>query len=151
MSGGGLDPEGSGTEIALRSALKDAGMNPDEVGHINAHGAATIKADLAEARAFQRVFGAKSGGVPVTALKGYMGNIASGCGAIELVASLLGVNHGLIPHTLNCEDPDPECDLDLVLGQARSTDNPTFITTNLTRHGQAAALVVRGNPAHNVQ
>jgi 3-oxoacyl-[acyl-carrier-protein] synthase II len=144
--GGGLDPEGVGTEIALRAALRDAGLAPESVGHVNAHGAATVVADLAEARAFHRVFG-PGPAVPVTALKGYMGNLVSGCGAVELIASLLGVNRGLIPPTINCDDPDPACDLDLVRGAPRTTDNPTFLTTNLTRHGQAAALVVRGNPS----
>lgn len=145
QSGGGLDPEGRGTELALRAALRSAGLEPAQIGHVNAHGAGTKVADLAEARAIHRVFGPGKS-VPVTALKGYMGNLASGCGAVELVASLLGVNRGLIPPVLNCDDPDPECGLDLVLGEPRPTDNPTFLTTNLTRYGQAAAVVVRGNP-----
>ena len=142
--GGGLDPEGAGTEIAMRAALRDAGLAPAEVGHVNAHGAGTVAMDLAEGRALGRVFGPE--GVPVTALKGYMGNSVSGCGAVELVGSLLGVNRGLIPPVLNCDDPDPALHLDLVLGAPRPSANPTFLTTNLTRHGQAAALVVRGNP-----
>jgi 3-oxoacyl-[acyl-carrier-protein] synthase II len=144
---GGLDPDGMGTEIAIRAALRDAGLAPDQIGHVNAHGSATVISDLAEARAFQRVFGEGSGGVPVTALKGYMGNMVSGCGAVELIASLLGVNRGLIPSTLNCDQPDPAMGaIDLVTGTSRPTDNLTFLTTNLTRHGQAAALVVQGNP-----
>jgi 3-oxoacyl-[acyl-carrier-protein] synthase II len=75
-----------------------------------------------------------------------MGNLVSGCGAVELIGSLLGVNRGLVPPVLNCDEPDPACGLDLVLGSPRPTDNPTFLKTSLTRHGQAAALVVRGNP-----
>jgi 3-oxoacyl-[acyl-carrier-protein] synthase II len=142
---GGLDPDGIGTEIAVQSALRDAGLAPDQVGHINAHGAATLVSDLAEARALRRVFGGETP-APVTALKGYMGNLASGCGAVEAIASLLGVNHGAIPPVLNCDEPDPACALDLVLGAPRPTANPTFVKTNLTRHGQAAALVLRGNP-----
>jgi 3-oxoacyl-[acyl-carrier-protein] synthase II len=143
--GGGLDPNGAGTEIALKAALRDAGLEPGQLGHVNAHGAATAVSDLAEARAFQRVFEGQS--VPVTALKGYYGNLVSGGGAVELIGSLLGVNRGLIPPVLNCDEPDPECALDLVRGAPRPTDNPTFLNTNLTRHGQAAALVIRGNPA----
>lgn len=142
---GGLDPEGSGTEVALRAALRDAGLKPAEVGHVNAHGLGTPVSDLAEARALNRVFG--PAGVPVTALKGHLGNIVSGCGAVELISSLVGVNRGLVPPVLNCDEPDPECNLDLVRGAPRATDNPTFVKCNLTRHGQAAALVVRGNPA----
>ena len=140
---GGLDPDGIGTEIAMRGALRDAGLLPEAIGHVNAHGAASVVSDLAESRAFHRVFG-PGGSVPVTAMKGYMGNMVSGCGAVELIASLLAVNKGAIPPVLNCDEPDPECDLDLILGELRPTDNPTFLTTNLTRHGQAAALVVRG-------
>ena len=80
----------------------------------------------------------------MTALKGFMGNIASGAGAVELIASLVGVNRGQIPPTLNCDDPDPELGLDVVAGSPRATDNPTFVSTNLTVNGQAAAVVVRG-------
>jgi 3-oxoacyl-[acyl-carrier-protein] synthase II len=143
MPGGGLDPEGSGTEIALRAALRDAGITPAEVGHVNAHGAATRVSDLAEARALHRVFG-RGGAVAVTALKGFLGNLVSGSGAVELIASLLGVNRGLIPPTLNCDDLDPECDLDVVRGAPRASSNPIFVNTNLTRHGQVAAVVVKG-------
>ena len=145
-AGGGIDPQGAGTEVALRAALRDAGLEPREIGHVNAHGAATHISDLAEARAFHRVFGDDSP-VPVTALKGYMGNLVSGCGAVELIASLLGVNRAAIPPTLNCDEPDPECALDIVRGAPRPVSNPIFLKTNLTRHGQAAALVIRGNPA----
>lgn len=144
--GGGLDPAGTGTEIAIRAALRDGGLAPAEIGHVNAHGAATRLSDLAEARALRRVFGDR-GSVAVTALKGYFGNIVSGCGAVELIASLLGVRRGLIPQTLNCDDPDPECDLDVVRDAPRPTESPIFLKTNLTRHGQAAALIVKGHRA----
>lgn len=145
---GGLDPQGIGTEIAIRAALRDAKLSPSEIGHVNAHGAATVVSDLAEARAIGRIFGeGSSSGVPVTALKGYMGNIVSGCGAVELIASLIGVNRGLIPSALNCDQVDPAFGpIDLVTGAPRPTDVPTFVNTNLTRHGQAAAVIVRGNP-----
>ncbi|MHC5538447.1 beta-ketoacyl-[acyl-carrier-protein] synthase family protein, partial [Singulisphaera rosea] len=114
--------------------------------HVNAHGAATQVSDLAEARAFRRVFGPDVS-VPVTALKGYMGNLVSGCGAVELISSLIGVNQGMIPSTLNCDDVDPAVEIDLVRGESRPTENPTFLKTNLTRHGQAAALVIKGHSA----
>lgn len=148
--GGGLDPDGIGTEIALRAALRGADLTPDAIGHVNAHGAATVASDRAESRALAKVFGEAVAGrptVPITALKGYVGNIVSGCGAVELIASLIGVNQGLIPSTLNCDSFDMECaPLDLVVCDPRPTENPVFINTNLTRHGQAAAVVVRGNP-----
>jgi 3-oxoacyl-[acyl-carrier-protein] synthase II len=144
MPSGGLDPDGSGTAIAISSALREAGLGPAAVGHINAHGLGSKLGDLAEARAFHRVFGPSP--PLVTALKGYMGTLASGCGAVELIGSLIGVNRGLIPPTLNCDDPDPDCALDVVRGGPRPTRNATFVNTNITGNGQAAALVVRGNP-----
>ncbi len=140
---GGLDPEGGGTEVAIRAALKDAGLEPSQVGHVNAHGSATQICDLAEARAFERVFGPE--GVPVTALKGYMGNMGASCGAVELICSLIGVNQGMVPPAVHCDELDPRCRVDLVRGAPRPTDNPIFVNTNLTRYGQAAAVVVRGN------
>lgn len=148
--GGGLDPEGTGTEIAIRAALRSAGVQPGEVGHVNAHGAATVASDLAESRAIHRVFGSDDGqapAIPVTALKGYFGNIVSGCGAVELIASLIGVNQGLIPPALNCDVYDPACaPLDIVASSPRATANTLFLNTNLTRHGQAATVLVQGNP-----
>jgi 3-oxoacyl-[acyl-carrier-protein] synthase II len=144
MPAGGLDPDGGGTEIAIAAALEEAGLAPHAVGHVNAHGAATRVSDLAESRAFERIFGAH--GVPVTALKGYVGNLASGCGAVDLIASLIGVNRGKIPPTLNCDDVDPEINLDIVVKSPRPTENLTFVSTNLTPNGQAAAVVIRGCP-----
>jgi 3-oxoacyl-[acyl-carrier-protein] synthase II len=73
-----------------------------------------------------------------------MGTLASGCGAVELIGSLIGVNRGMIPPVLNCEDPDPACALDLVRKSPRPTRNATFINTNITANGQAAALVIQG-------
>jgi 3-oxoacyl-[acyl-carrier-protein] synthase II len=142
MPAGGLDPEGSGTAIAIAAALREAGVTPDAVGHVNAHGIGSLVGDLAEARAIHRVFG--SSPPPVTALKGYIGTLASGCGAVELIGSLIGVNRGLIPAVLNCDDPDPACGLDLVRGEPRPTHHATFVNTNITANGQAAALVIRG-------
>jgi 3-oxoacyl-[acyl-carrier-protein] synthase II len=142
--GGGIDPEGGGIELAVRAALRDSGIDPGEVGHVNAHGSGLPAMDLAEARALNRVFGRK--GVPVTALKGYMGNTASGSGAIEMAASLLAVNAGFVPPVRNCDSPDPELGLDLVLHEPRPCENPVFVKVTTTRHGQAAAVVVRGRP-----
>jgi 3-oxoacyl-[acyl-carrier-protein] synthase II len=144
MPGGGLDPDGGGTEVAITAALEEAGLAPGGVGHVNAHGSAGRVSDLAEARAFQRIFG--PGGVPVTALKGYMGNLASGCGAVDMMVSLIGVNRGKVPQILNCEELDPEMELDVVQNAPRESENSIFVTTNLTPNGQAAALVIRGCP-----
>lgn len=146
---GGIDPEGVGMEIALRASLRNAGIKPADVGHVNAHGSATQISDRAEGRALSRVFGPDQR-VPVTALKGYVGNIVSGCGSVELIGSLIGASRNTVPAILNCEQPDPACgELDLVMGSSRTVNNPVFVKTNLTRHGQAAALVVRAGPTVN--
>ena len=141
---GGIDPNGRGIEIAIRAALRDARLNPDQIGHVNAQGSAQVATDLAEARALNRIFGPH--GVPVTGLKGYLGNTVSGSGAIEMAGSLLAVNAGFIPRTRNCDHPDKALELDIVTQQDRKSSNPIFIKSTLTRHGQAAALVIRGYP-----
>ena len=142
---GGIDPDGRGIEIAVRAALRDAGLEPHQIGHVNAQGAAHPAMDLAEARAYKRVFGAH--GVPVTGLKGFIGNTVSGSGAIEMAGSLLSVNAGFIPMTRNCSHPDASLELDVVTQSGRKASNPIFMKTTLTRHGQAAALVIRGYPS----
>lgn len=125
---------------AITAALKDAQIEAGDVGHVNAHGVAIPDVDIAEAEAIRKVF---PKGVPVTALKSYLGNAGAGAGVQELVASLLALRHGVIPKTLNCEQIDPLCPLDVVKGEHRPTDNRVFVNVNVTRSGQASALVVR--------
>ncbi|QEH33983.1 3-oxoacyl-[acyl-carrier-protein] synthase 2 [Aquisphaera giovannonii] len=144
MPSGGLDPEGNGTAVAIRAAIRDARLTPKDIGHINAHGIGSKVGDLAEARAFHRVFGDDL--PPVTSLKGHVGTMASGCGSVELAVSLAGLSRGLIPPTLNCDDPDAACGLDIVRSGPRPTSNRIFVNTNITANGQAAALVIRGIP-----
>lgn len=138
--GGGIDERGTGVELATRAALRDAGLQPGEVGHVNAHGAGIVAYDLAESAALNRVFGLD---VPVVGLKGYVGNLGSGSGAFELVASLLTAREGFLPATLNCDELDPACPIDVVRGAGRTTVNPTFLNVNFTRYGQASAVLVR--------
>ena len=140
MPAGGLDPEGverspSGSEPGIRFVVRPKCWPL----------AATRRDQSVVRAAFQRIFGPRN--VPVTALKGYMGNIVSGCGAVELICSLIAVNRGRIPAILNCDQPEPDLELDLVLKSPRPTRNPAFVNTNLTPNGQAAALVIRGCPA----
>ena len=124
----------------MQGALKDAGLSPPEIGHVNAHGLATRQSDVWEAEAIGEVFGPD---VPVTALKSYLGNSGSACGALEIAGSLLALNEGLIPATLNYETPDPCCPVNVVHGDHRPTSNRTFLAVNATRIGQAGAVVVQ--------
>lgn len=128
---------------AMRSALRAAGLTPRDIGHINAHGLGTKWDDLQEAAAIREVF-ADHPDVPVTALKSYLGNAGSGCGTMELAGSLIALQHGVIPHTLNYDTPDPECGLNVVHTEPQPAHNRVVLKVNVTRMGQASALVVAG-------
>lgn len=128
---------------AMRAALRDAGLRPDQIGHINAHGLGTKDVDIAEAQAILDVFGDDLGRrIPVTALKSFLGNSGAGSGLLELAGSVVGLSKGLIPYTLNYETPDPACPLNIVAGQPLATSNRIVLSINVTRVGQAAAAIV---------
>jgi 3-oxoacyl-[acyl-carrier-protein] synthase II len=105
---------------------------------------ATSESDISEALAIRDVFGGSAGKVPVTALKSYFGNCAAGCGTLELAGSLAGLKNGVVPPTLNYKQPDPECGLAVVAGEPLPVTNKTFLKVNVTRVGQASAVVVAG-------
>ncbi|MCA9073398.1 MAG: beta-ketoacyl-[acyl-carrier-protein] synthase family protein [Planctomycetaceae bacterium] len=128
---------------AMRAALRSAGLTPDDVGHINAHGLGAVQADLDEARAIHEVFGDRGAKIPVTALKGAIGNSAAASGNIELAGSLIGLQQGLIPPTINCDNPDPACNLNLVRDEPQPTDHRSVLSVSFTRLGQASAVVVQ--------
>ncbi len=129
---------------AMRYALSAAGLQPGDIGHINAHGLGGKESDLAEAKAIHEVFGALGNTVPVVGLKGYWGNSGAGDGVVELAASLLAVNRGCIPYTLNTAHPDPACNLNIVCNAMRETDNKTFMNVSFTRVGQASVVIAKG-------
>jgi 3-oxoacyl-[acyl-carrier-protein] synthase II len=129
---------------AMNAALADAGIAPQDIGHINAHGLATRDADVAEAQAIHDVFGDFASKVPVTALKSYLGNSAAGCGSLELAGSIVALHHGVVPATLNYKHPDPECALNVVTGKPLPVSNRTLLKINVTRMGQASAVVASG-------
>lgn len=126
---------------AIRAALHDAGLQPQDIGHINANGLGSKLGDVEEARAIQEIFGEDARKLPVTALKSYFGNAGSGCGTLELAGSLVGLLHGVVPATLNFETPDPECPLNVVHGEPLEVSNHVVLKLNVTRMGQASALV----------
>jgi 3-oxoacyl-[acyl-carrier-protein] synthase II len=134
----GEAPRGIGLHHAIRQAMSDAGLTSKDVGHVNAHGLATEPADRTEARVLNEMLP----GVPVTAMKSYLGNLCAASGAVELTASLLGFKHGVVPPTLNYSTPDQECGLDVVAGHARSGCRQTAVAANFTDRGQAAAVVI---------
>jgi 3-oxoacyl-[acyl-carrier-protein] synthase II len=105
------EESGDGMARAMRRALADAGVSPDEVDHINAHGTSTQLNDLCETRAIKSVFGKRAYDIPITANKSQTGHLLGGAGGMESVFSVMTLHKGIIPGTINYETPDPECDL----------------------------------------
>ena len=139
----GVGRLGRALAAAGRAALRDAGLAPGDLGHVNGHGVGSRRSDADEARGLAELL--EGSAVPVTGLKGYTGNAGSGSGVLELVASLLMLRDGLIPASLNLETPDPEfADLRFVTGDHRPDGgNRVFLNLNGTRAGQASAAIVR--------
>ena len=124
----------------LTQALRTSGLKPEEVGHIHAHGLSTRECDQHEAEGIQDVLGLAR--TPVTAAKSYFGNLGAGSGLVELIASVLALENGVLFPILNYETPDPACPIHAVkTGGQPAGDN--FINLNITPQGQASAVVVR--------
>lgn len=134
---------GMGLVRAIQNALRQSNLTPRDLGHINAHGKATHKDDLAEALAYHSALGQVAERIPVTALKSYFGHFDAGAGAVELVGSLLAMRHGVLPRTLNYRTPDPHCRLNIVHDEPLWMTNPIALSVNRTRVGQSAAAVIR--------
>jgi len=132
--------EGTGLRQAMRLALRRAELDAGRVGHLNAHGLSTICDDRLEAQAIHDVAPA----VPVTALKSYFGNLGAAGSAVQMAASVLSFGAALIPPTLNYEQPDPSCPLEIVRGGPARASAATALLVSWTPIGQAAAIVLAG-------
>jgi beta-ketoacyl-acyl-carrier-protein synthase II len=116
------DPESVGFSEMMRSALARAGVAPERVGYINAHGTSTPQGDLAETRAIRQVFGDHAYDLAVSSTKSVTGHCFGASGAVEAMMCALALHHGVLPPTINYRNPDPECDLDYVPNEARKVD-----------------------------
>jgi 3-oxoacyl-[acyl-carrier-protein] synthase II len=134
------DRSGRGLARAIRSAMKEAHVGPNDLDHINAHGLSTVEADAWEARALGEVLGDQP--VPVLAAKSYFGNLGAGGATSELAASLLALHHGQVPATLNFEEADPACPLP-VTRAPRPVSRPYILKVSFTEMGQCGAVVCR--------
>lgn len=133
-------PEGEGAKRAIIRALKDAGLQPDEVQYVNAHGTSTYYNDLYETKAIKAVFGDR---IAVSSTKSMTGHLLGAAGAIEAIITALTLEHQIIPPTINYETPDPECDLDYVPNRARESKIDAAITNSFGFGGHNAVLVLR--------
>ena len=136
-------PSVEGPARAMQLALDDAGLNPDEVDYINAHGTATRVNDVVETRAIKQVFGARAGKIPVSSTKSMHGHVMGASGAIELVATVEALRRGVLPPTANYSKPDRDCDLDYVPNQAREQKVRAALSNSFAFGGLNAVLVVK--------
>ncbi len=135
-------PEGRGAAAAMRAALADAGATPTAVDYINAHGTGTVLNDRAEAAAIHRVFGAAAREVAISSTKAMTGHLIAAASAVEAVLSVLGLEDGFIPPSLNYRDPDPECDLNVVTGRGRRGPVRMVLSNGFGFGGQNACVVL---------
>lgn len=138
-----MDPEGKGAERAIRIALDQGGLNPEDVDYINAHGTATAVNDSVETLAIKKALGPCAYEKPVSSIKSMLGHMIAAAGAVELIACLLAMRDRIIPPTINYEEPDPECDLDYVPNHAREADVRVALSNSFGFGGQNICLTMR--------
>jgi len=136
------DPDGMGAVRAMRWALEDARVGPEEVDYINAHAPGTVLGDAMETAAIKRLFGSRAYQIPISSTKSMLGHTLGGSGAIEAVACVQTIRTGLVHPTINYHTPDPACDLDYVPNVARKADVLITLTNSFGLGGQNACLVL---------
>lgn len=134
-------PDGDGAARCMRMAIKDAGLKPEEIDHINAHGTSTPLNDATETQAIKAVFGEHAKKVPVSATKSMTGHLLGAAGSTESIFTILTIQDGIIPPTINYEEPDPDCDLDYVPNSARRQPVNVAISNAFGFGGTNATLV----------
>jgi 3-oxoacyl-[acyl-carrier-protein] synthase II len=137
------EPEGRGAIAAMRLALEDAGLRPDEIDYINAHGTSTPVGDAAETKAIKQVFGDHAYRLAVSSIKSMIGHLLGAAGGVESLATVLTLHTGLIPPTTNYDEPDAECDLDYVPNKARQAEVRVALTNSFGFGGTNATLAFK--------
>ena len=136
-------PDGDGAIRCMRMAINDAGLKPEEIDYINAHGTSTPLNDATETQAIKKVFGEHAKKIPISATKSMTGHLLGAAGSTEAIFTILTIRDGIIPPTLNYEEPDPECDLDYVPNVARRQPVNTAISNAFGFGGTNATLVLK--------
>jgi len=129
--------------IAMRIAIQNAGLRPEDVEYINAHGTGTRLNDVSETKAIKMVFGERAHQIPISANKSMFGHMLSAGGLVESIGAVLTISRGVIPPTINYETPDPECDLDYVPNVARRAQVNACLKNSFGLGGQNCCLVFR--------
>ena len=138
------DQDGVCAARAIASALESAGLAPDEIDYINAHGTGTILGDIAETAAIHRTFGSAARSAAISGTKSQLGHLLGGSGGVELIITLLAMRDGIVPPTINLTEPDPQCDLDFTPGTAREKKIRRAISNSFGFGGHNACIVVGG-------
>jgi len=137
------DENGEGAARAMQRALAHAGLEPDDIGYVNAHGTSTSMNDKLETLALKKVFGEYAYTLPISSTKSAMGHLLGAAGAVEAAICVLALQNGIIPPTINYETPDPDCDLDYVPNVARSAAIDAVMTNSLGFGGHNACVIFR--------
>jgi 3-oxoacyl-[acyl-carrier-protein] synthase II len=127
----------------MTMALRDAGLDPSEVDYINAHGTSTVVNDISETMAIKKVFGEGARKLVVSSNKSIMGHLWGASGAVEAIFSLLTINRGIVPATINHEDPDPQCDLDYVPNKSREMPVRVVLSNSFGFGGTNAVIALK--------
>jgi nodulation protein E len=136
-------PLAEGAALTMRMALDDGGLEPGQVGYINAHGTGTPSNDVTETAAIRSVFGSHANSLLVSSTKSMHGHALGAAGALEAAATILALKHGVIPPTANYNEPDPECDLDVVPNRARTSQVECALSNSFAFGGLNAVLAFR--------
>lgn len=137
------DEHGEGARKAMAMALARAGVRPEEVDYINAHGTATPLGDISETRAIKKIFGPHAYRLAVSSTKSQIGHLLGGAGAVEAIATLMALDRGILPPTINLDNPDPECDLDYVPQRARPAKVQIALSNSFGFGGHNSAILLR--------
>ncbi len=135
-------PDGNGAARSMRTALKDAGLEPEQVDHINTHGTSTDLGDISETLAIKNVFGSRAYKILINSTKSMIGHLLGAAGAAELIAIIMSIQEGIVHPTINLENPSPECDLDYVPKQARSAEIKIALSNSFGFGGHNITLAV---------
>jgi 3-oxoacyl-[acyl-carrier-protein] synthase II len=136
-------PDGDGAARCMRMAMRDAGLNPEEIDYINAHGTSTPLNDATETQAIKAVFGNHAKKVPISATKSMTGHLLGAAGSTEAIFAILSIRDGIFPPTINYDEPDPECDLDYVPNVARPKSIRTAMSNAFGFGGTNATLIFK--------